>query len=62
MASVGVEKYSLAIQLIFLLLDNLEILQRRYSLSIDYSIISCKDTFFSRFLLQINKQIKPLLK
>jgi hypothetical protein len=45
MASSGVEKYSLAIQLIFSSLDNLENLQRRYSLSIDYSIISCKDTF-----------------
>jgi hypothetical protein len=40
MASEGVEKYSLAIQFIFLLWIILKILQRAYSFSVDYNVIS----------------------
>jgi hypothetical protein len=43
MASEGVEKYSLAIQFIFSSLIILKILQRAYSFSVDYNVISCKD-------------------
>jgi hypothetical protein len=56
-----VEKYSLAIQFIFSSLDNFEILQRAYSFSVDYNVISCKDTFLA-VLYPLNYVIKGLFE